>query len=528
MVGQQGIRYTISLIAAHFGDVVAVSPLSPDSASVVCECLIRRGSLCFMDVVRFTELHQGQVKDCLLVLIQHNCVQAFSIPKTVGMGGATKPVTLYMAIFDNIIHRMRFSKFLQIVKEHLGNQCAELLEGFLQHGRLTFELLYDRASGLSGGKAKRDDVLATFNKLVHAHYLERCPKGDPFLEPKDNDDVSSVRKRTRSGEETSTIEQEAIIAAAPLDADRFSGILDLMMDTEADIKHIKNDSSLEVSAGNKRKHEVLEAEEEIQNTINTIDVLWRANYEKFVQCLKKKTCVANVRSRFGLDAAIVLEAMIGSSDRQNARTMNSVSSSMSSIIESVRGKPGGISMTLEHVRTILEQLGCQVCTEETGALYTVGLKDIIENCQNDEVESLVFKKYGKESYRIFRLLIKIGRLVPMDQISDKTFLEKKEAQKILCKLWKDDYLDMEKVNLNVGGRSEVFLWTVNRKVLWELVLNDMFHTALNISQKIAQVAEEFLLSNTDVQKAERLRRARIILESSLLKMDDAIMLFHDF
>lgn len=54
----------------------------------------------------------------------------------------------------------------------------------------------------------------------------------------------------QSGEKTWTIEQEAIIAAAPLDADRFSGILDLTMNTEADIKHIKNDS-LEVSAGNK-------------------------------------------------------------------------------------------------------------------------------------------------------------------------------------------------------------------------------------------------------------------------------------
>lgn len=53
------------------------------------------------------------------------------------------------------------------------------------------------------------------------------------------------------GEKTWTIEQEAIIAAAPLDADRFSGILDLTMNTEADIKNIKNDSSLEVSAGNK-------------------------------------------------------------------------------------------------------------------------------------------------------------------------------------------------------------------------------------------------------------------------------------
>lgn len=423
---------------------------------------------------------------------------------------------------------MRFSKFLFIVKEHLGIKCVELLEGFLQHGRLTFELLYDRASGLSGGKSKRDDVLSEFNKLVHAHYVERCPKGEPLLKPKDDDELSSVRKRIRSVGESRTIEQEAIIAAAPLESDRFSGILDLMMGTEADLKHVMNDSSLAVSTSSKRKHEVLEVEEDIQNTINTVEVLWRANYEKFMQCLKKKTCIANVRSRLGLDAAIVLEAMIESRDHQNARTMISASSSMNSIIESVRDKPGGVSLTLERVRAILEQLGCQLCTEETGAVYTTGLKDIIEICQNDEVESLVFKKYGKETYRIFRLLIMMGRLVLLDEIAEKTFLEKKEAQKILCKLWKDGYLDMEKVNLNVPGKSDIFFWKVKKKELWEHVLNDLFHAALNISLKIAQLAEELQISHADVQKAGRLKRARLILESSLLKLDDAIMLFHDF
>lgn len=510
MVGQQGINYAVCLISTHFGDVVAK----------VCECLIRHGSLSFLEVVRFTELPQGQVKNSLLVLIQHNCVQAFSIPKTVGMGGITKPITLYMVIFDNIIHRMRFSKFCLIVKEHLGNQCADILEGFLQHGRLTFELLFDRASGLSEGKATRNDVLAKFNKLVHAQYVERCPKGEPFLEPKSDEEVSSMRKRIKSSGETRTIEQEAIIAAAPPDADRFSGII-----TEEDMKDVNH--TLETSAGSKRKHEVLEADEDIQNAINTTEVLWRVNYEKFVHCLKKKACVANVRSKLGPDAAIVLEAMIDANDHQNI-AMNSVTLSMNSIIEGVRGKPGGISLTLERVRAIMEQLGSQLCPEESGALYTIGLKEIIETCQNDEVESLVLNKYGKEAYRIFRMLILAGRLIPMDQISDNTFLEKKEAQKILCKLWKDDFLEMEKVNLNAGVRTEVFLWKVNKKFLWEHVLNDIFHTALNISKKISQVIEECQVSKFDEEKDKRLKRARRILESALLKMDDAIMLFHDF
>ncbi|KAK8940874.1 hypothetical protein KSP39_PZI010160 [Platanthera zijinensis] len=514
MVGQQGINYAVCLMSTHFGDVVAV-----------CECLIRHGSLSFLEVVRFTELPQGQVKNSLLVLIQHNCVQAFSVPKTVGMGGITKPVTLYMILFDNIIHRMRFSKFCLIVKEHLGHQCAEFLEGFLQHGRLTFELLFDRASGLTEGKATRNDVLAKFNELVHAQYVERCPKGEPFLEPKSDEEVSSIRKRIKSSGDTRTIEQEAIIAAAPLDADRFSGIISLTLNTEEVMKDVNN--TLETSAGSKRKHEVLEADEDMQNAINTTEVLWRVNYEKFVRCLKKKACVANVRSRLGLDAAIVLEAMIDANDHQNI-AMNSVTLSMNSIIEGVRGKPGGISLTLERVRAILNQLGSELCPEESGALYTIGLKGIIENCQNDEVESLVLNKYGKEAYRIFRMLILADRLIAMDQISDNTFLEKKEAQKILCKLWKDDYVEMEKVNLNAGVRAEVFLWKVNKKFLWEHVLNDIFHTALNISKKISQVTEECQVSKSDEEKDKRLKRARRILESTLLKMDDAIMLFHDF
>lgn len=50
---------------------------------------------------------------------------------------------------------------------------------------------------LCSGKLKRDDVLSKFNQLVHGHYVERCPKGEPFLEPKIDADVSSVRKHIR-------------------------------------------------------------------------------------------------------------------------------------------------------------------------------------------------------------------------------------------------------------------------------------------------------------------------------------------
>lgn len=43
----------------------------------VCEDLLRRGPLTLEQLIRFTELTKEQVKTSLLVLVQHNCVQAF-------------------------------------------------------------------------------------------------------------------------------------------------------------------------------------------------------------------------------------------------------------------------------------------------------------------------------------------------------------------------------------------------------------------------------------------------------------------
>lgn len=41
-----------------------------------------------------------------------------------GFGAAPKIVTQYMALFDNIIHHMRFPKFLEIVSQELGEEVS--------------------------------------------------------------------------------------------------------------------------------------------------------------------------------------------------------------------------------------------------------------------------------------------------------------------------------------------------------------------------------------------------------------------
>lgn len=41
----------------------------------------------------------------------------------------------------------------------------------------------------------REEMRANFNNLVHSHYVERCPKPEPFLGPDSEDQSTFARKR---------------------------------------------------------------------------------------------------------------------------------------------------------------------------------------------------------------------------------------------------------------------------------------------------------------------------------------------
>ncbi|GJM93573.1 hypothetical protein PR202_ga10138 [Eleusine coracana subsp. coracana] len=152
MVSQHGILLAASIISDHFGALVSVSSspllllpfflaagaechaLTSDHpiplSQKVLSCLLRRGPLSLQEIIRRVELSPGQVKNALLVLIQHNWA-------------ADKTVTLYLAIFDNVLHRLRFTKFLSVIREDIPESEA-LIEGLLLNGRLTFDQLMER------------------------------------------------------------------------------------------------------------------------------------------------------------------------------------------------------------------------------------------------------------------------------------------------------------------------------------------------------------------------------------------------
>lgn len=527
MVTQYGIKLAVHIITTHFGELVAK----------VCQCLLQKGTLTLGEIIRFSDLTPQQVKNSLLVLIQHNCVQAFAIEQEGAFGEAPKVVTQYLLVFENIIHRMRFSKFLSTVSQELGKECEELLEGLLQHGRLTVEQVLSRAtSNLNEGhSAVQDSVRKSFIRLASARYVERCPASEPFLAlPTDEETPAKKRgpKSAKVAEVLETIEQRALAAAVPMEAKRF------LIITNSRTNHGENSeqSTSTEKLGEKRKHDVLEVDRELGAKVCEKEVLWRPNFEEFLLRLRNEVCVANVRSRMDEGAAIVLRAMLEATraSQTTVKAENSAPLSLGTISEEVIKSPEGRSMTLERIKASLSQLGCKQSVDE---LYSIDLKSIIESAQNDEVESIVLKRYGREAYRMFRLLLKTCQLLETDKISDTTFVEKKDTAMILYKLWKDDYLIMEKLITQGPRQLQFLLWKVNKQTLWKHVLDEMYHAALNLTQRMAyeldqgreilQQAREKIVGESK-KKFERLKKVRMLLESSLMKLDDAIMLFQDF
>ncbi|KAJ8543100.1 hypothetical protein K7X08_005623 [Anisodus acutangulus] len=527
MVSPHGIKLAVYLISSYFGDLNAK----------VCECLLRRGTQPLAQVVRFTELSRENVRNCLLVLIHHNCVQAFAVQQEGGFGEAPKVITNYMALFDNIIHKLRFPKFIEIVSEELGKECEEIFEGLLQHGRLSLSQIIDRYKQTSNqGDSSADAARDSFNRLVNAKFVERCPAPEPFLEPPTEEEAAAAKKRgAKSAKiQAQTMEQRALAAAAPMDSLRFL----VETDTWNDSVEETDKKTTDVTCGTKRKQDNLESNTELLST-DEKKVLWRANFEEFICRLRHKACVANVKVRVNNDAAIVLAATLELSRHSETklRIDNSVPQSINAIYDEVIKREGGLGMDLERIRASLVELGCEVPLMAIDETYSVDLKNIIEQARIEEVESIVLKRYGREAYRMFRLLSKADRLLETDKISDTTFVEKKDAVKILFKLWKDDFLEMKKVITRGTRQSEFLLWKINKQSLWEHVLDEMYHAALNLRLRITHEQEqekEILQMPRDKLVGElgdrykRLRKVRITLESSLMNLDDALMLFHDF
>ncbi|KAI5072187.1 hypothetical protein GOP47_0012293 [Adiantum capillus-veneris] len=549
MVTQHGRKLAYEIICNQFGELVGK----------VIRCLLLKGHLSLPELARFSEIGATQLRNCLLVLIQHNCIQGYRV-EVEGVGlASSKGFTSYVAILSNILHRMRFPKFLMLVREDLGEEAEALTEGLLEHGRLSLEQLTQRAAARSSKtEAEIEQTLReTFANLVRAHYVERCPAPEPVLPPRPPPETKRSRTNAvpQSHRTIETEESRILAAAAPMEAERFLLGLPAAGNKEASDDGIS--SAMGADVGQKRKRDALAADGKTMALIELKEVLWRVNFEEFQRRLRHQACVKQVRSRIDAGAGSILQAMLEAT--RNAETdvkqRFSAPLSMDAIMQAVRETPDGRTMTMERIRMALhmmcaESVGFITKQSDQGSQYVINLHKIIEAARKYELEGIVLKRYGKETCRIFRLLSMKGQL-EQKQISDTALVALTETRDRLYKLLKEEYLQLQEVSKTAdhAPSKTIYLWRVNYPCVVEHILEDMFRAASNVGLRLAhelQQEQEVLdvlrqyhhskttkdaptvtLTQTQHEQVKRIRRVASILEASLLKLDDSIMLFND-
>ncbi|CAH8267942.1 unnamed protein product [Arabidopsis lyrata] len=515
-----GIVYAVHIITVQFGSVV----------SKVCECLLRKGPLSSRDISRLAEsdINHNQVKDILYLLIQHNCVQAFSIEPP--DGSESKAIVQYIVLFNNILHRVRYNKFSRLVNEELGSECGAVLDGLLSNGRLTLGQLIERDRG-SGKTIGSEAIRDSLQKLVAARFVERIPSPEPVLGNKEQEPAKKRgAKAAKILKEPETLEERVVEAATPVDAIRFP----LIFEEDAHSSLADDDSN--ITEGKRKQRDV-------DSSDPSSGVIWHPNYEEFIHRLRHKACVEIVKERRDEGCAIVLRAMleVGRSQEKKVKTDNSAPMSIGSIYEEVIKTEAGRTMLQERVEACLDQLSATssylpAFVTEMNDSYIVDFKSIISVAQKDEIEAVVMRRYGKEAFRMFRYLSQEGRFVETDKIADAALTEKKDTPQFLLKMWKDGYLHMQKLAIT-GTYVPFLLWKVNKLIVTRQMLDEMYHASLNLNLRLAHELEsekELLMLPSDKlegplkERVIKVRAKRLLLSSTMFKLDDAIMLFHDF
>ncbi|KAN0007296.1 hypothetical protein ACTFIU_000495 [Dictyostelium citrinum] len=196
-------KVAVDIVRESFGDDV----------TKVFEFLVQRGKSSYKVINQSLGGKGGlaikRIKQCLLVLIQHNLVtyEEFLLPLTkeevekLVPGEPLPSDSVYEAIIVNAIHRLRFPKFINYIKHSKGDEAAIILEELIDHGRLPMDLLIKQASQMQRNDTfeDQDEITKrfedTFTRLIMDQFIMRAPRPRPISDQETSNALSKEAKK---------------------------------------------------------------------------------------------------------------------------------------------------------------------------------------------------------------------------------------------------------------------------------------------------------------------------------------------
>ncbi|KAG0169080.1 RNA polymerase III subunit C82 [Apophysomyces sp. BC1034] len=539
----QEARLCREILEEEFGPFVAK----------VAHQMLLKGRLSLHDIARFTQISQRQVRESLVVLIQHG-IAHFTEP----IGGQREP-TYYNVSPDQITLRLRMAPITVVTEEKFGKEAAMVCKLLFVNGRMR---LPDVCAWVSANDDKAKNKLANyrkaFTKMAAEHFITAVlPEHsrsaiDRF--------IAAEEKETEKYTITTAKELQAIKRAAQAQVDA-----EYSMSENIGMKRKATDSM--GPEGKRRNYDKGEEEEEEIEIDES--VFFSVNYERYNMLFRNNAIVDFATLRINRTAGQVVKAFFdyGKDKMKTIKEEDSASATPLHIANIMPPEVAGqgdlvlqpdplepnrkptLQETIRGYIMLLktDQAGFVKSKDDRGAnQFAVNFSKLRESMRRRLLEGLVREKHGVATCRIMRILIEKGKL-DESQVQKLAMLPPKDTREKLGLLNTKGFVEIQEVPRSADrapGRS-FHLWYVPLEKIYQELLVDAYRAIGNLQQRkreelkirsrlLDKLNREDVKENMDLlgegDKAEVAQMEKVMerIEVSKKRLDEMVMVLRDF
>jgi DNA-directed RNA polymerase III subunit RPC3 len=476
---------------------------------IIADVLMTSGSQTQAQILHLSSgLDSTQVKMGLIVLITHSIVKVISEEvkrkpkanevdsKKRARSAKTNIRFVYEIDVEAVRHRISSTWFIILAKQRFGPEAEFLTEAFVQHGKLLIPQLVDLCipklipevgedpTVLSDTKVR---VEGAFKDMYEAGYVKRA------------DQLGTAIKSSKKAKTDRAAEQK------------------------------------EDEEGEKQEDGPDDSRYDVDSTFFCL------NPNQFQHELRHQEIVEYVRCRLNPTAsALVHIFLLANPSSSSDVSPQPVSLAKISELASTADTP--LNVTDADLKRCLDQLcsnHCKVfCKHSEG--YVLNHRHVFQQLRQSHSQSIVSGKCEVLAGRVFKLLLKHKRLEEK-QVVEMATAPKQKVRAALYAMLKAGFVSLQEVAKSAERQPSraYFLWGVPMAKVNEDLLDSFYFTWGNLRQRVAAANERIKpildkldlqegLTEPELEKRERWRKADDKLQLQLLQMDKLIMLFRDF
>ncbi|KAF9585373.1 RNA polymerase III subunit C82 [Lunasporangiospora selenospora] len=522
--------------------------------------LIRKGRMSVPLIIKFTELKPRQVRESLLVLIQHNIAYYAESEER------SRIVTYYEIDKEETLHRVLIPKVLQYSKLWFDREGEEVALSILTHGKQRITDLIGDAPVKSAQPGSRLNRAQLTKKMFTKMVKEKC-----LIAVRPSDSLAPV-DRAMAEEKKETDKLTLPPTAAELaNIRRTLGAQKGQEQSRTTIVGLKRtldtvDGADGFDDGKRRKltDGDLQIIEEVER-----DVFFKINFDRFIIRWRNMKIAGLYETRLNPTARKIMDSILSIAEERMINCKEDMSSSVNimllfnnlptdvNLVDTLEFDPIDMgpnntkpkpSECLEKYLQILEDDLLRILKKDAGrsGQYTIQLKAANKILKKNLIQDIVATRYGLPYVRIMNMLLDKGKLEEK-QISKFSMMPVKDVREKLTTLCTFGVLNLQEVpKTNDRTPSRTFyLWEVVLPRAADSLSDNLYHAMGNLRQRrfVERARRSVLLEKcerTDVkandallnaaEKAELNKLNGVLeqLEIQELRLAEMVMTLRDF